>query len=49
MEKNFSMLRQEVAFLEERRKSKGLESLKVDFYTKFKPQNVDLGCDVVEI
>ena len=31
--------RQEAAFLEECRKIKGCGSLKVDFYTKFKPEN----------
>jgi len=34
------MARQEVAFLKECRKSKGLGSLKVDFYTRFKPNFV---------
>ena len=33
------MARQEVAFLKECRKIKGCESLREDFYTKFKPEN----------
>ena len=37
------MSRQEVAFLEECRKIKGCGSLREDFYTKFKPENKDLG------
>ena len=35
--------RQEVAFREECRKIKGCGSLRVDFYTRFKPKNKDLG------
>jgi len=37
------MPRQEVAFLKERRKIKGCGSLKEDFYTKFKPENLGFG------
>jgi len=33
------MTRQEVAFSEECRRIKGCGSLKVDFYTRFKPEN----------
>ncbi|MBQ2407264.1 MAG: hypothetical protein II312_11480, partial [Lachnospiraceae bacterium] len=35
--------RQQVAFSEECRKIKGFGSLRVDFYTRFKPKNKDLG------
>jgi len=41
------MSRQQVAFLEECRKIKGFGSLKEDFYTKFKPEIKDFGCDMV--
>jgi len=37
------MPRQQVAFLEECREIKGCGSLKVDFYTRFKPNLVELG------
>ena len=37
------MTRQQVAFQGECRKNKGLGSLRVDFYTRFKPKNKGLG------
>ena len=37
--RNVGMARQEVAFREKCRKIKGCESLREDFYTKFKPEN----------
>ena len=35
--------RQQVAFLEECRKIRGCESLREDFYTRFKPKNKGFG------
>ena len=39
----YYVTRQQVAFSEECRKIKGFGSLRVDFYTRFKPKNKDLG------
>ena len=39
---------QEVTFQEECRKIKGFRSLREEFYTQFKPQNVDWSCDVAK-
>lgn len=42
------MSRQQVAFLEKCWKIKGCGSLREDFYTKFKPIFISLGCDMAD-